>query len=98
MSRRVASWRLHRRTNPDLQDLAYGVNLVVRGWLGYFTSFYPTAVIPLCWRIDHHLMRWARWKYKRLARSPKGARAWHQSVRSRSPELFVHWRYCGTAS
>jgi RNA-directed DNA polymerase len=98
MSRRVGSWRLHRRTNPDLQDLAYGVNLVVRGWLAYFTAFYPTAVIPLCWRIDHHLMRWARWKYKRLARSPKRARAWLQGVRSRSPELFVHWRYCGAAS
>ena len=71
MSRRVASWRLHRRTTLDLDDLAAGINLVLRGWLGYFTAFYPTAVIPLCQRIDHHLVRWARWKYKRLARSPK---------------------------
>jgi RNA-directed DNA polymerase len=98
MSRRVASWRLHRRTNLDLDDLAPGINLVVRGWLAYFTAFYPTAVIPLCQRIDHHLERWARWKYKRLARSPKRARAWLQGLRIRNPELFVHWRYCGAAS
>ena len=97
MSRRVASWRLHRRTNLDLDDLAPGINLVVRGWLAYFTAFYPTAVIPLCQRIDHHLERWARWKYKRLARSPKRARAWLQSLRTRNPELFAHWRYCGAA-
>ena len=76
MSRRVASWRLHRRTTLDLHDLAAGVNLVLRGWFGYFTAFYPTAVIPLCQRIDRHLVRWARWKYKRLARSDRRARAW----------------------
>ena len=98
MSRRVGSWRLHRRTTLDLHDLASGVNLVLRGWLAYFTTFYPTAVIPLCQRIDRHLLRWARWKYKRLARSPKRARAWLQGVRTRNPELFAHWRYCGAAS
>ena len=98
MSRRVASWRLHRRTNLDLSDLAPGVNLVLRGWLAYFTAFNPTAVIPLCQRIDRQLMRWARCKYKRLARSPKRARAWLQGLRTRNPELFVHWRYCGAVS
>jgi RNA-directed DNA polymerase len=95
MSRRVAAWRIHRRTNLDLEDLAPGVNLVLRGWYAYFTAFYPTAVIPLGQRVDRHLMRWARWKYKRLARRPQGTRDWLQGVRERNPELFVHWRYCG---
>ncbi len=94
MSRRVGSWRLHRRTTLDLNDLAAGVNLVLRGWFGYFTAFYPTAVIPLCQRIDRHLMRWARWKYKRLQRSSRRAWAWLAGVRFRNPEMFVHWRYC----
>ena len=93
MSRRVASWRLHRRTTQDLDGLAKAINPVLRGWLAYSTAFYPTAVTPLCKRIDHHLMRWARWKYKRLARSARRARAWLRGVRTRSPELFVHWRY-----
>jgi len=98
MSRRVASWRIHRRTTLDLHDLAAGINLVMRGWLGYFTAFYPTAVTPLCQRIDRHLMRWARWKYKRLARRPQRTRAWLQGLRTRNPGLLVHWRYCGAAS
>ena len=51
---------------------------MLRGWLGYFTAFYPSAVIPLCQRIDRHLVRWARWKYKRLERSGPRARAWLQ--------------------
>jgi hypothetical protein len=98
MSRRVASWRLHRRTTQDLDGLAKAVNPVLRGWFAYSTAFYPTAVIPLCERIDRHLMRWARWKYKRLARSPRRARAWLRGVRARNPELFVHWRYGSAVS
>jgi RNA-directed DNA polymerase len=94
MSRRVAGWRLHRRTTLDLEDLAAGVNLVLRGWFGYFTAFHPNAVIPLCQRIDRHLVRWARWKYKRLERSGRRAWVWLAGVRSRNPETFVHWRYC----
>jgi hypothetical protein len=98
MSRRVASWRLHRRTTQDLDSLAKATNPVLRGWFGYFTAFYPTAVIPLCERVDRHLMRWARWKYKRLARSARRARAWLRGVRTRHPELFVHWRYGSAVS
>jgi RNA-directed DNA polymerase len=95
MSRRVSSWRIHRRKNLTLNDLAPGINLVLRGWFAYFAAFYPTAVKPLCQRIDCHLVRWARWKYKRLERSDRRARAWLRGVRARNPELFVHWPYCG---
>jgi hypothetical protein len=94
MSRRAASWRIHRRVNLTLNDLAAEVNPVMRGWLAYYAAFYPDAVTPLCHRIDLHLVRWARWKYKRLERSGPRARTWLRGVRSRNPELFAHWRYC----
>jgi RNA-directed DNA polymerase len=58
-SRKVNSWRFHRRTTMTLNDLAREVNPALRGWLAYFTVFYPSMVIPLCKRIDRHLMRWA---------------------------------------
>lgn len=91
MSRKAASWRLHRRTTWTLDDLAEEVNPVLRGWLAYFTVFYPSAVIPLCKRMDRHLMRWARRKYKRLERSNKRAHVWLKGIRERSPGLFAHW-------
>jgi RNA-directed DNA polymerase len=91
MSRKAASWRLHRHTTWTLEDLAEEVNPVLRGWLAYFTAFYPSAVIPLCKRMDHHLMRWAKWKYKRLRRSNRRARNWLAGVRQRAPQLFSHW-------
>ena len=95
MSRRAASWRLHRRVNLTLKDLAAEVNPVMRGWLAYYTAFYPNAVHPLCDRIDSHLVRWARWKYKRLEFSNARAWTWLLGVKTRDPELFVHWRHCG---
>ena len=91
MSRKVASWKMHRRTTLTLNDLAREVNPALRGWLTYFTVFYPSMVIPLCKRVDRHLMRWAKWKYKRLERSDKRAREWLQGVRERAPGLFAHW-------
>jgi RNA-directed DNA polymerase len=91
MSRKAASWRLHRRITWTLDELAKEVNPVLRGWLTYFTVFYPSAVIPLCERMDRHLMRWARRKYKRLGRSNKRARVWLTGVRNRASGLFAHW-------
>jgi RNA-directed DNA polymerase len=91
MSRKIASWRIHRRTNQTLSEIARWLNPVLRGWLNYFTVFYPSMVIPLCERIDRHLMRWAQWKYKRMKRSDKKAREWLKEVRAIAPWLFAHW-------
>ena len=43
-------------------------------------------------RGDHHVMRWARRKYKRLKGSGRKARAWLTGIRARDPELFAHWK------
>ena len=90
--RKVASWKLYRRTNLTLDDLAKVVNPVVGGWLAYFAVFYPSAVVPLCKRIDEIMVRWAMKKYKRLRRHKKRAREWLVGVRRRAPLLFAHWR------
>jgi len=97
MSRKAQAWKLNRRTTLTLVELAKAINPVSAGWLAYFTRFYPTAVIPLCKRINRHLVRWAKRKYKRLERSGKRAWAWLAAVVERAPRLFAHWKYCATA-
>lgn len=91
-SRTMHDKRLHRRTGLTLDDLAREINPGVSGWLAYFTVFYSTAVLPLRDRIDLHLIRWAKKKYKRLRNSNRRARKWLSGVRKRNPELFAHWR------
>ena len=75
---KVSSWRIDWRTTSTLSDLAGPINQVARGWLAYFTAFYPTAVIPMCRHLDTWIMRWARKKYKRLERSRRRAHEWLQ--------------------
>ncbi len=106
-SRRVHAWRLHRRTdltiaelangrkNEDGTPLSPGINPVLAGWFSYFTAFYPTAVDPLRQRIDRHLVRWVRRKYKRCKTSNQ-ARTWLDGVRQRAPDLFAHWQKAST--
>jgi RNA-directed DNA polymerase len=52
-------------------------------------------VDPLRERIDHHLVRWVRRKYKRR-RTNNQARTWLDGVRQRAPDLFAHWRVAST--
>jgi len=88
--REVRHWRLHRRPNDTLGDLAEAINPIVRGWMTYWGRFYRTEMIPLLRRINTYLMRWARKKYKRL-HGFKRLKAWWLRVTQRDPDLFAHW-------
>jgi Group II intron, maturase-specific domain/Reverse transcriptase (RNA-dependent DNA polymerase) len=58
LSRRVRSWRLHRRTSKQSADLARMVNPVVRGWMNYYGCFYRSALQSLLDRINTYLLGW----------------------------------------
>ena len=90
--RQVHRWRLDRRTNNTLADLAEAINPIVRGWMNYWGHFYRSQMIPLLRRINTYLVRWARKKYKRL-KGFKRLTAWWDRVVQRAPNLFTHWRW-----
>jgi RNA-directed DNA polymerase len=91
-SREVRRWRLHRRPNYTLDDLAEAINPIVRGWMTYWGRFYRQEMIPLLKRINTYLMRWARKKYKRLS-GFKRLKAWWDRVTEQDPDLFAHWEW-----
>jgi RNA-directed DNA polymerase len=93
MRQEIRRWRLHRRTNWTLPELARAINPIVRGWINYYGRFYrsrlATAVLQ---QINEYLIRWAMWRYKPMRRSPrKAARFLARIVRS-DPALFAHWQ------
>jgi RNA-directed DNA polymerase len=88
----VRRWRLHRRVNDTLEDLAKAINPIVRGWMNYWGRFYRSGMFGLLKRINAYLLRWARKKYKRL-RAFKRARAWWVRVTQQAPGLFAHWQW-----
>jgi group II intron reverse transcriptase/maturase len=91
MRREIRRWRLHRRTNQTLDDLAADINPVTRGWIDYYGRFNRSRLYPTFRRIDEYLVRWLIGKYKRFKRRP--GRAWRflRRLKRRVPELFAHW-------
>jgi group II intron reverse transcriptase/maturase len=94
IGRQIRSWALHQRSDKSLEDLAAMYNSTLRGWIAYYSRFYRTQLRSLLYRIDAYLVRWARRKYKRLNRRPKGAKDWLQRVWRARPRLFAHWPLC----
>ena len=91
MRREVRQWGLQNRTDMALNDLAWLVNPYLRGWINYYSHFYKSAMHNSLRRVDFHLRKWVRRKFKRFKQKPKGAREWLAHVIRTNPALFAHW-------
>jgi RNA-directed DNA polymerase len=90
--RRIRRWGLQNRTDKALDDLARMFDTHIRGWIGYYGHFYKSVLVTSLRRIDFHLVKWARRKFKSLRQRPKRARDWLARVIRTSPGLFAHWK------
>lgn len=89
----IRSWRLHRRTDLDLGDIAAFINPIVRGWINYWGRFYRSELTDAVLRqVNEYLIRWAMWKYKRMRRSRRRAATFLARVARSNPGLFAHWQ------
>ena len=88
----VRSWKLHLRSDKQLDDLARMFNATIRGWVNYYGAFYKSALYPILRYIDRRLTLWATRKFKRLRRRRRRASHWLTRVVRRQPGLFAHWR------
>jgi RNA-directed DNA polymerase len=91
VGQKIRAWHLNRRTGTDLSALASEINPQVRGWINYYGAFHRSELCSLVRRINEHLLRWARQKYRRLRHSPARAWAWMLAVYGRQPKLLVQW-------
>ena len=94
ISQTIRRWTLHHRSDKALHELAEMHNPCIRGWINYYSHFYPTQLRPTLKRIDAYVIRWARRKYKRMVHRTKGARDWFDRLRRANPTLFAHWPLC----
>ena len=79
----------------EITELAEMVNPVLRGWIGYYGRFRPSALVAVLRSINPALRLWARRKYKRFKTRPQAAMAWVQRIASKEPRLFAHWELLG---
>ena len=68
MRREMRSWRVARRSDKTLTDLALMFNRQLQGWINYYGRFYKSMLYPVFRHFNDTLVRWAMRKYKRLRR------------------------------
>jgi len=93
----MRSWKLHRRSEKDLEYISKVFNPKLRGWIQYYGKFRISALMGICNMFQRILVKWARKKFKRLNKS--WSKAWYliDKIMRKSPSLFVHWEmgWCG---
>jgi RNA-directed DNA polymerase len=97
MRQEVRKWRLHRRSDLELEDIAKWVRPILAGWVRYYGRFYPSALRNKLRTIDAFIVRWVSRKYKRFHGRTLAAWEWLRSLRRRQPTLFAHWALGPTA-
>lgn len=87
----IRGWRLHHITWTTLESIAEKVNPIMRGWYQYYGMFYKSEMSSVLRHVERYLIRWVRWKYKRLRSHGRNAKRYLGSVYNRTPGLFAHW-------
>ena len=87
----VRRWRLHRRGDLELENIADWARPVLAGWVRYYGRFYPSKIREELRTIDAFIVRWVSRKYKRFRGHTLAAWDWLRSLRRRNPTMFAHW-------
>lgn len=85
------TWRLHRKTDKTLSDLARMFNPILRGWIAYYGAFCRSAMAKALRTLNDALITWVQRKYKTFKGRRRRATKWLASVARRDPALFAHW-------
>jgi group II intron reverse transcriptase/maturase len=88
----VSGWRLHRHTGLTWEQLTSWIGPVIHGWMTYYGRFRRSVLDPLLARINYHVQKWIRRKYRRLKSYKAMKRAWDR-ITAQTPGLLPHWRW-----
>ena len=92
MRHEIRGWNLKLRNRYDLDALIRQLRPVLVGWVRYYGLFHPSTLERALKTLDHHLVRWAQRKYKKLRMHRARAWDWLTRLQHRAPTLFPHWR------
>ena len=62
----VRRWRLHLRSDLELEEIAKWARPILAGWVRYYGRFYPSKLREELRTIDAFIVRWVSRKYKRF--------------------------------
>jgi group II intron reverse transcriptase/maturase len=87
----IRDLKLRRQTQLSIQDMARKLNPLLRGWIGYYGRYAPSALSPLLRYVNQTLEAWAVRKFKRFKGYRTGAGQFLRRLATERPDLFAHW-------
>lgn len=88
----IRGLNLRRQTQLSLQDIARKLNPLLRGWIGYYGHYAPSALYPLFRYVNQTLVTWAMRKFKRFKHYKIQASQFLQRLAKECAGLLVHWQ------
>lgn len=92
MRQTIRSLDIRRRTHVSLTGIAKLLNPLLRGWIGYYGRYAPSALAPMQLYVNQTLVAWARRKFKRYSRKTRASRFIQKLAQTRA-DIFVHWQF-----
>jgi group II intron reverse transcriptase/maturase len=83
---------LLRQTQLSVEEIARQINPLLRGWIGYYGRYAPSALAPLLRYVNLRLVAWAMRKFKSFRSHRIRASQFMQRLARDCAKLFVHWR------
>lgn len=87
----VRSWKLQRKTDKSIEELARMFNSKIQGWINYYTHYYKSEIYNTLYYINRCLIKWVRRKYKNI-KTRRRAMNWLRYIGKRETNLFAHWK------
>ena len=91
MRETMHEWRLVRRTDTTIEEIARRINPIVRGWMQYYGQFYRSEMREVLDHLNWILGQWVRRKFKKY-RYQRRAMHWLGRIARLQPALFAHWQ------
>jgi len=91
----IRRWKLHLRSDRNLEEISRLYNPVIRGWVNYYGRYYRSKLYKALHSLNLILIKWAMRKYKKLKSRRRRAIRWILRIRKQSPNLFAHWQLAG---
>ena len=92
MSEAVSGWQLRRHVHLTWEQLVTWIGPVIQGWMNYYGKFRRSGLYPLLARINYHVQKWLRAKYKRLRPVRVMLRAWER-ITAQDPGRMPQWEW-----
>ena len=88
----IRDLNLLRQTQLSVEEIARQINPLLRGWIGYYGRYAPSALTPLLRYVNQRLVAWAMRKFKSFKSHRIRASHFMQRLARDCAKLFVHWR------